>query len=108
MQLRQLAVSTMAVPLALLLSIGVGHADSDDDDFVQRVKNVGVAGAPADLIRIAHQVCNAMASGSTPDDVTDAFVKQMGFQSGVAAQFVSISVVHYCAQYGNIPFKDPH
>jgi Protein of unknown function (DUF732) len=107
MQLKQLTAWAIAVPLTSL-SIGVAHADSNDDDFIQKVKNVGVAGAPADLINNAHLVCKSVASGSTPDDVTDAFVKQMGFQSGVAAQFVSISVMHYCAQYGDIPFKEPH
>jgi hypothetical protein len=104
---RQLAATAMAVPLALL-SIGVAHADSNDDDFIQKVKSVGVNGAPADLITNAHLVCHAQASGSNPDAITDQFVTQMGFQSGVAARFVSISTMHYCPQYGNVPFKESH
>lgn len=96
-----------AVPLALL-SIGVAHADSSDDDFVQQAHNVGVSGAPADLINNGHLVCKSLDSGSNPDSITDAFVSQMGFKSGVAAKFVAVSVTHYCPQYGNLPFKEPH
>jgi hypothetical protein len=56
----------MAVPL-VLLSIGVAHADSNDDDFVQQVNNIGIIGPPGNLIN--------------PDG---------------AANFVSLSVTHYC------------
>jgi hypothetical protein len=104
---RKFAASAMAMPLALL-SIGVARADSNDDDFVQRAQNVGVSGAPADLIINGHEVCKLLASGSNPDDVADAFVSQMGFKSGVAAGFVAVSVTHYCSQYSNLQFKKPH
>jgi hypothetical protein len=107
MQLKQLTASAIALSLALL-SIGVAHADANDDDFVQKVNNDGVAGAPADLINNAHRVCKGFDSGSAPDSLTDAFVSQMGFTPGRAAQFVALSVTHYCPQYGNLQFKNPH
>lgn len=97
----------MALPLALL-SIGVAHADSNDDDFVQKVNNVGVMGAPVDLVNNAHQVCKGLDSGGTPDSLTDALVSQMGFASGRAAKFVALSVTHYCPQHSNLPFKNYH
>ena len=107
MQLRRLTAAAVAVPLALF-SIGVAHADSNDDDFVQKVNNVGVEGAPADLITNAHLVCQALGNGSSPDDIVDGFVNQMHFQSGRAAQFAALSVTHYCPQYGNMQFKNYH
>jgi hypothetical protein len=97
----------MAVPL-VLLSTGVAHADSNDDDFVQKVNNVWVIGAPADLINNAHLVCKDLDSGTDVDRLADAFVSQMGFTSGRAAKFVAASVTHYCPQYSNLQFKRPH
>ncbi|PJE01896.1 MAG: hypothetical protein CK428_30565 [Mycobacterium sp.] len=99
--------SALVLPL-IALSVGIAHADSTDDDFVQQAHSVGVNGAAADLISNGHAVCKSLASGSNPDDVTDAFVNQLGFQSGVAAKFVAVSVKHYCPQYGNLPFSKPH
>jgi hypothetical protein len=107
MQLRQLVASGVAMPLALLC-VGVAHADSNDDDFVQKVNNVGVNGAPADLIRIAHQVCGGLDSGTSPDAIEDALVSQLGLRSDRAAIFESFSATHYCPKYGNLQFKNPH
>jgi hypothetical protein len=78
--MRQLIPLAVAVPL-VLLSIGVAHADSNDDDFVQKANNVGVIGAPADLIRIAHQVCGGLDDGNSPDSIADALVSQLGLRS---------------------------
>lgn len=99
--------SAMAVPLVLFPS-GIAHADSNDDDFVQRVNNNGVTGAPADLIRIAHQVCEGLDNGTSPDAVADALASQLGLRSDRAVIFESFSVTHYCPKYSNVPFKNPH
>ena len=88
--------------------ISLRRKSSNDDDFVQKLNNVGVVGAPADLINNAHQACKGLDSGSTPDSLTDAFVSQMGFTSTRAANFVALSATHYCPQYGNLQFKSPH
>ncbi|MGV0069418.1 DUF732 domain-containing protein [Mycobacterium sp. M23085] len=97
----------MAVSL-VLLSVGTAHADSNDDDFVRQSNNVGVAGAPADLIRIAHQVCQGLDSGNSPDAIADALVSQLGLRSDRAAMFEGFSATHYCPKYGNLQFKNPH
>jgi hypothetical protein len=97
----------MAVPLALL-SMGVAHANSSDDDFVQRVNNIGITGAPADLIGNGHRVCQILNSGVGPDDIVDSLVNQLHFHAGRAAYFEAISVAHYCPQYGNVPFQRAH
>jgi hypothetical protein len=94
----------MAV-LLVLLSMGVAHADSNDDDFVQKVNNVGVLGAPADLINNAHAVCTGLDNGNTPDSIRDALVAQLGLTSNRAAIFVALSATHYCPKYGNLQFK---
>jgi hypothetical protein len=104
---RRLTASGMAVPL-VLLSIGVAHADSNDDDFVRQSSNVGVTGAPPDLIRIAHQVCEGLDNGNSPDAIADALVSQLGLRSDRAAIFESFSAAHYCPKYGNLQFKNPH
>ncbi|BBX39604.1 hypothetical protein MSIM_10550 [Mycobacterium simiae] len=107
MQLRSLTASLVAMPLALL-SIGLAHADSNDDEFVQAANNNGVVGAPVDLLRIAHQVCGGLDSGTSPDAIADALVSQLGMRSDRAAIFESLSVAHYCPKYGNLQFKKPH
>jgi hypothetical protein len=104
---RRLTASAIALSLALL-SIGVAHADSNDDDFVQKANNVGVIGAPADLIRIAHQVCGGLDDGNSPDAIADALVSQLGLRSDRAAIFESFSATHYCPKYSNLQFKNPH
>lgn len=90
------------VALPVLLPFGVAHADSNDDSFLSGVKNVGIAGAPADLINNARLACEGIDSGSTPDTVIDAFISQMGFRPDRAAMFVALSITHYCPQYGNM------
>lgn len=92
----------------LLLTAGIAQADSTDDDFLRQVNNVGVTGAPADLIRNAHMVCTGLDSGMTPDSLTDAFVSQMGFTPTRAGTFVASAVTHYCPQYSNLRFQAPH
>ncbi|WP_406817366.1 DUF732 domain-containing protein [Mycobacterium sp. M23085] len=92
----------------VLLPIGVAHADSNDDDFVQKVNNNGVVRAPTDLIRIAHQVCGGLDAGNSPDVIADALVSQLGLRSDRAAIFESFSAMHYCPKYSNLQFKSPH
>lgn len=104
---RRFWASALALLLALI-SVGVAHADGNDDDLVQQAHGFGVSGAAADLINNGHAVCKSLDAGSNPDDITDAFVSQMGFQSGVAAHFVAISASHYCPKYGNLKFNRPH
>jgi hypothetical protein len=104
MQLRQIAASALGVPV-VLASMAVAHADSNDDDFVQQVNNNGVVGAPADLIRIAHQVCGGLDEGSSPDAIRDALVNQLHLAPNRAAIFVAFSATHYCRQHGNLQFK---
>ncbi|WP_165757849.1 DUF732 domain-containing protein [Mycolicibacter engbaekii] len=91
-----------------LLSVGTAHADNNDDNFVAKLKSVGVTGAPADLIRNAHQVCNGLDNGVTPDALTELFVSQMGFAPARAANFVALSAAHYCPKYDNLQFEHPH
>ena len=96
----------LAAVLALaLLSAGVAHADSNDDDFTQRVNNNGVIGAPADLINNAHAACSLLGSGDTPDVVRDALVTQLHLTPNRAAIFVALSATHYCPKYGNMQFQ---
>jgi hypothetical protein len=92
---RQLTASAMAVPL-VLLSIGVAHADSNDDDFVRQVNNVGIIGAPANLITNAHTVCQFLNQGGTRENAANNVASMPGFTPAGATSFVSLSVTHYC------------
>lgn len=104
---RQLTAGAMVLHL-MLLPTGVAYADSNDDDFVRQSNNAGVTGAPADLIRVAHQVCDGLDNGNTPDAIADALVAQLGLRSDRAAIFESFSATHYCPKYSNLQFKNPH
>lgn len=101
--MRRIAVAAMVLPV-MALSAGVAHADANDDDFVGALNNIGVSGAPADLISNAHLVCSNLGSGTTPRSIADTFVSQMGFAPNRAATFVALSATHYCPQYSNLPF----
>jgi Protein of unknown function (DUF732) len=92
---RQLTASAMAVPLALL-SIGVAHADGNDDDFVREVNNVGIIGPPVNLITNAHSVCQFLNQGGTRAGAENNVASMPGFTRAGAATFVSLSVTHYC------------
>ena len=92
---RQLTASAMAVPL-VLLSIGVAHADSNDDDFVREVNNLGIVGPPANLINNAHVVCQSLNQGGTRAAAENNVATMPGFTRAGAAGFVSLSVTHYC------------
>jgi hypothetical protein len=92
---RQLAASAMAVPV-VLLSIGVAHADSNDDDFVREVNNVGIIGPPANLINNGHAVCQFLNQGGTRAAAANNVASMPGFTQAGAATFVSLSVTHYC------------
>lgn len=102
--MKQLVAPAVAVALASL-SIGIAHADSNDDDFVQSVNHIGVGGAAADLITNAHAVCDALDGGNTPDKARDALVSQLGLRPDRAVQFVAISATHYCPKYSNLRFS---
>jgi Protein of unknown function (DUF732) len=102
--MKQLAA--LAIPLAwALLSTGLAHADSNDDDFTQRMNANGVIGAPTDLINNAHAVCSGLDSGNTPDALRDALVAQLKLAPNRAAIFVALSATHYCPKYDNLQFK---
>ena len=100
---RIVTASAIAVPLALL-PIGVAHANSNDDHFVQESNNLGVTGAPAALIPLAQQVCTGLDNGNTVDTIADALISQLGVKPNRAAHFVALSVAHYCPKYGNLQF----
>ena len=88
--------------LAVLSSVGVAHADSNDDQFLLGVNNIGITGAPADLISNARLICAGLDDGSNPDQIINAVATQLGFRPDRAATFTALSVTHYCPQYGNM------
>jgi uncharacterized protein DUF732 len=92
---RQLTAFAMAMPL-VLLSMGVAHADSNDDDFVREVNNVGIIGPPGNLINNAHAVCQFLNQGGTRAAAENNVATMPGFTRAGAASFVSLSVTHYC------------
>ncbi|MDQ1322608.1 MAG: hypothetical protein QG655_3856 [Actinomycetota bacterium] len=97
-------ILAIVIPLAVM-PLGVAHADSNDDDFLQRVANVGIAGPAADLINNARLVCEALDNGTAPKVIADAIASQLGFRPDRAVSFSALSVTHYCPQYGNMPFN---
>ncbi|SPM35802.1 hypothetical protein MRAB57_3633, partial [Mycobacterium rhizamassiliense] len=60
------------VPLALL-SIGVAHADTDDDAYLNALSghNIQSIGGPGDLIDAGHQVCGFLSPSVSPAMVTN-------------------------------------
>jgi hypothetical protein len=48
----------LAVATALMLSSGIAHADSNDDDFLRALHKQGIKGTDQALIKIGHVVCD--------------------------------------------------
>ena len=88
--------------LAILSSAGLAYADSNDDQFLFAVQNIGINGSPADLIDNARLVCAGLDDGISPDGLINAVTTQLGFRPDRAATFTALSVTHYCPQYGNM------
>ncbi len=76
--LARVFIAALALAASTVVGMPVARADSNDDDFVQKVHNIGVNGAPADLITNARIVRHALNNGSE-DTLRDDFVNQMGF-----------------------------
>jgi hypothetical protein len=101
--MRSLKTVSIVVPL-MALSMGIAHADANDDHFLLGVNNIGIVGSPADLINNARIVCNLLDQGNSPKAISDAIISSLGFRPDRAVTFAALSVTHYCPQYGNMRF----
>jgi hypothetical protein len=106
---RPVAVAAVAV----LLAAAIAHADSTDDQFLGLVSNDGLtAGAPDQMIAMAHQRCDAndlshsgwynFRFGGQPSQFNMAISKislklqSNGLTPDQAVQFMRDSVAVYC------------
>jgi hypothetical protein len=55
----------LAVLVALILSSGIAHADSDDTDFLNALHKQGFSDSDGDrgLIKLGHMICNLLGDG---------------------------------------------
>jgi len=55
----------LAVLVALILSSGIAHADSDDTDFLNALHKQGLSDSDGDrcLIKLGHMICNLVGDG---------------------------------------------
>jgi hypothetical protein len=103
----------VAAAAAVLLSAGIAHADSTDDQFLGLLSNDGLnAGPPDQVIAIAHQRCDAnglshtgwynFRFGGQPSQFNVAISKisvklqSQGLTPDQAVQFMRDAVTVYC------------
>jgi len=90
----------LAVATALMLSSGIAHSDSNDDDFLRALHKQGIKGTDQALIKIGHVVCDMRSEGYSENavmsfgklhgnDMTDADVKVI----------VNSAEAAYCPEY---------
>jgi hypothetical protein len=91
---------------ALLSSAGVAHASPQDDAYLAALRGVGLTWTPdtqAGLIQEAHDVCNNLTWGWTPQQIANDLEARLGAQgvSGAeAATMVNAAHRIYCP--GNV------
>jgi Protein of unknown function (DUF732) len=93
-----------AASAAVLLGVGMAHADNNDTMFLQTLNDGGIHGDSAMAIKLAHSICEAFAAGNTPALVEETLVANVSssrFQLSYAqAEFLAgLSVRAYCPGY---------
>jgi hypothetical protein len=90
----------LAVGTALMLSSGIAHADSNDDDFLRALHRQGVTGGDQALINLGHVICDMRSDGYSENAVM-SFGKLHG--NNMSDQDVKVIVnsaeAAYCPEY---------
>jgi uncharacterized protein DUF732 len=104
--------SVLAAAAAVMLAAGIAHAGGPDDQFLAMLSKDGIAGAPDQMIAIAHERCedaNVPRSGgwnwrfgAGPSPYIGAIgniyteLEATGMNSAQAAQFIRDAITVYC------------
>jgi len=91
-----------AVLVALMLSSGIAHADSDDDDFLRALHQQGIKDAGGDqaMIKLGRMICDLRADG-----YSENALKGMGKLHGNSMSDQDVKVIvssaeaAYCPEY---------
>ncbi len=87
---------------ALTAGTAVASADANDDAYLSKLKNLGIAwqpGSESDLIALGHAVCSDRMAGKTPDAIASDLHSGMsakGFSYSDMTAWVSASESVYC------------
>ncbi|MDQ2638935.1 MAG: DUF732 domain-containing protein [Actinomycetota bacterium] len=87
----------MGVTLALL---GSPVAQADNDSFVTNAKALGFQQDSDNLISTARSACYFLSRNRHPAQVAERIMRYTSVDSGLARQFLALSVNEYCPQYG--------
>ena len=99
-QRNNIAKVILAVATALMLSSGIAHADSNDDDFLRALHKQGIKGTDQALIKIGHVVCDMRSEGYSENAVM-SFGKLHGNDMSDADVKVIVNSAEaaYCPEY---------
>lgn len=99
--LAKLTIPVM-VGAALTASTAIASADSTDDAYLSKLKNLGVtwqSGGDSDMIAMGHAVCADRMAGKTPDAIAADLHSQLvskGYSFADMTGWVSAAESTYC------------
>ncbi|MCV7100586.1 DUF732 domain-containing protein [Mycobacterium palustre] len=87
---------------ALTSGAAIATADSTDDTYLAKLKNLGFAwnsGAESDMVSIGHQICADRMAGKTPDGIASdihSTLSSKGYSFADVTGMVSAAESVYC------------
>ncbi|GAB5895437.1 MULTISPECIES: DUF732 domain-containing protein [Mycolicibacterium] len=101
------ALSACALFAAMAFGIAPAHASTEDDRFLEIVKQLNVPmNSPEEAIQAGHGICDKVAAGKIePARTVRSILSQLtsnGLEKGVAVNLIWGAVDVYCPQYRSL------
>ena len=97
------AITAAAVGFAAAATPATAAATTTDDTFLSELVSQGIGFVSSQVaLTNAHMVCGAMASGTSPVDITRRVMSNSDLSSYQAAYFVVDSVQTYCGKFSSM------
>ena len=91
-------IAGAAVAGVAVIGGGIANASAQDDQFLQMLSQDGIDVTNAgDVIKGAHELCDSLAQGATPAQITQDLVGTGKFNQTDANNILQASVTAYCS-----------
>ncbi|OBK52832.1 DUF732 domain-containing protein [Mycobacterium sp. 1081908.1] len=94
-------ITAASVGVGGILAAGAAHADGADDQYLGTLDQQGIGfGSPQRAIGIGHHVCDALANGAEPSDISANIAgANRGIDNHTALVIVVDAASAYCPQF---------
>ena len=94
------ALAAGVLGLAALVTAGTAGAGSADNKFLDSLDQDGIIPpSPQAAVSLAHDVCDALDDGASPDEVISAVSKETGLDAESSELFAVDAANAYCPEY---------